>query len=570
MKHFRGDASFDRHEIEAALANVLRGAAFHRNANSTKFLRFVVEETLEGRGDRLKGFTIAISALGRHSNFDAQNSSAVRVQANRLRRLLEEYYRGSGSQDPVRIVLPLGSYQPRFERRPAAEPVAQPSGPPDTAPPSPARAKASPLRIAGIAAAACLAVASAALFVQLSAPAKIALDGGPSDGRPIVIVESAGGLDARQGAKDVAELAVAAIESELSVFDHFVVERRADAKSAAPPDYALSVRAGPPGEAMNDFTFQLVHLPTNEIVWTRTIPEVNIAYPATIRKMTRTVAPAVGDIYVGAIIADQRRRAVSSSRPVRGRLCLLVAYDYILSRSLAERDKARGCIEQELSINPKDSRALTLLSSILLHDYRDVLPGNKGLEDIEYMGMLAQRAFEISPYRVETASVLFLSRFYSQRFADAFGMTNQLFQDIPNSRLLSAIVGDAYIARGRYDEGMLVLGRLEEEDLGAPGFSIPMLALGAYMRGDEATAERFALRPEAGRFSMGLVMRIVICAKERKQTCAVEASQQLRRNYPGFAADVPTALFRNALADDIRATLLSDLRAAGFFGEAPW
>jgi hypothetical protein len=93
-----------------------------------------------------------------------------------------------------------------------------------------------------------------------------------------------------------------------------------------------------------------------------------------------------------------------------------------------------------------------------------------------------------------------------------------------------------------------------------------MLALAAYMRGDEETAERFASRAVAARQPMGLVMRIVICQTQKRQVCVGEASQQLRRDYPGFAADLPTALFRHALADDIQAKLLSDLRAAGFFG----
>ena len=66
---------------------------------------------------------------------------------------------------------------------------------------------------------------------------------------------------------------------------------------------------------------------------------------------------------------------------------------------------------------------------------------------------------------------------------------------------------------------------------------------------------------------MGLIMRIVTCARRKDQACNRGASQRLRRDYPGFAADVPTALFRRGMADDIRARLLSDLAAAGFFNE---
>jgi hypothetical protein len=56
--------NFGPWEIRTALAAFLDDAGFERNTNSARFLSFVVEETLAGRGDRLKGFTIATSALG--------------------------------------------------------------------------------------------------------------------------------------------------------------------------------------------------------------------------------------------------------------------------------------------------------------------------------------------------------------------------------------------------------------------------------------------------------------------------------------------------------------------------
>ncbi len=573
MNCFRDNANFDRREVEAALAKILGGAEFQKNANSANFLKFVVEETLDGRGDRLKGFTIATSALGRSSSFDAQTSSAVRVQANRLRHLLEDYYHGSGSHDSVRIVLPLGSYQPRFERRRAAEPVARPIDPPKTNRSPRALRGASLSRIAGIAAVACLVIASAALLIWLShgpyERAKNAVDPALSLGRPIIIVESANDADATKDAKDIAELAVVAIASKLSAVDHFVVKRRAESKSSEQTDYVLSIRAGPSGGTINDFTFELVHRPTNEIVWSRIVPGVNIGYAAAIKDMIWTVVRAVGDVFAGAVIADQRRRAATSSGPPRNYFCMAEAYDYVVSRSLAKRGPARECVDHQLSVNPQDSRALTLLSTILYYDYVDLMPGNKGLEDVERMEALAQRAFEIAPHRVETSSLLFLSQFAAERFDDAFGIAHELLEEVTDSRLPAAIIGAAHVARGRYDEGMALLSRLEDANMAMPNFAVPMLALAAYMRGDETTAERFARRAAAARYSMGLVMRIVVCGREKNEACVLEASQQLRRDYPGFAADVPTAFFRHALADDIKSRLLADLRAAGFFGEAP-
>jgi hypothetical protein len=78
------------------------------------FLIFIVDETLAGRGDRLKAYTIATDALGRDANFDPQTDPIVRVEAGRLRRALEQYYAHDGRDDPIIIELPLGGYIPEF------------------------------------------------------------------------------------------------------------------------------------------------------------------------------------------------------------------------------------------------------------------------------------------------------------------------------------------------------------------------------------------------------------------------------------------------------------------------
>jgi len=79
-----------------------------------RFLRFVVDETLAGRGDQIKGYTIGIEVLGKGKDFDPEQDSLVRIHAGRLRRLLKMYYLEDGRNDPVVIHIPKGSYQPQF------------------------------------------------------------------------------------------------------------------------------------------------------------------------------------------------------------------------------------------------------------------------------------------------------------------------------------------------------------------------------------------------------------------------------------------------------------------------
>lgn len=92
----------------------------HASDRNRQFLRYVVTETLEGRGDRLKAYNIATSVFGRGSDFNPQQDAIVRIEAGRLRQALEHYYLTDGQHDRIRITIPVGSYVPTFEQR---EPV---------------------------------------------------------------------------------------------------------------------------------------------------------------------------------------------------------------------------------------------------------------------------------------------------------------------------------------------------------------------------------------------------------------------------------------------------------------
>jgi hypothetical protein len=114
-------------EARSALARMLASDALRGSPQLAAFLRYVVEATLRGQGDRLKGYTIAIEALGRDETFDPQTDPIVRVEAARLRRAISRYYAGAGSDERVQIVLPLGSYVPVFRRIEAVPPPRLPA-----------------------------------------------------------------------------------------------------------------------------------------------------------------------------------------------------------------------------------------------------------------------------------------------------------------------------------------------------------------------------------------------------------------------------------------------------------
>lgn len=106
---------FSGTQLRTQLDRILSSQTFRGSPRLHEFLRYVVNETLEGNAKRIKGFTIATEVFQRTEPEDAQTSTIVRVEAGRLRRLLADYYRLEGEADPIRIDIPKGAYVPSFE-----------------------------------------------------------------------------------------------------------------------------------------------------------------------------------------------------------------------------------------------------------------------------------------------------------------------------------------------------------------------------------------------------------------------------------------------------------------------
>jgi adenylate cyclase len=88
-------------------------------------LKYVVNQTLAGNADRIKGYTVATEVFGRRADFDQSIDPIVSIQASRLRRAMERYYETAGKNDPIRIDIPKGGYVPTFdEQLPGDQPIA--------------------------------------------------------------------------------------------------------------------------------------------------------------------------------------------------------------------------------------------------------------------------------------------------------------------------------------------------------------------------------------------------------------------------------------------------------------
>src|SRR5215813_4260005 len=100
-------------QIRAELARILASEGFVRSPRMQRFLRFVVEETLDGRADELGEYSVGLAVFDRNPDFEPAIDPIVRNDARRLRLKLHEYYRQADGTG-MRIEIPKGGYVPAF------------------------------------------------------------------------------------------------------------------------------------------------------------------------------------------------------------------------------------------------------------------------------------------------------------------------------------------------------------------------------------------------------------------------------------------------------------------------
>ena len=105
---------FSKEEIHQQLQKIIADPSFTVSEILQKFLLFVSHETLEGRSNQLKEYTIALKVLNKPLHFNPSQDAIVRIHACRLRRALDRYYRVTGADDPIYVSIPKGSYIPAF------------------------------------------------------------------------------------------------------------------------------------------------------------------------------------------------------------------------------------------------------------------------------------------------------------------------------------------------------------------------------------------------------------------------------------------------------------------------
>ena len=107
----------EQRKVREQLNRLLDSHQFKNSRRYPALLRFIVEETLEGRGEFLKERLLGIRVFDRRADYDTAADPIVRVTIAEVRKRIAQYYHDEEHDAEIRIELLPGRYAPEFRAR---------------------------------------------------------------------------------------------------------------------------------------------------------------------------------------------------------------------------------------------------------------------------------------------------------------------------------------------------------------------------------------------------------------------------------------------------------------------
>ena len=114
LSGWKPESPDEKNAAHHQLERILGHPVFRNSRRCAGLLRYVVECTLEEKGEQLKERALGIEVFGRIPDYDTNLDPVVRTTAGEVRKRIAQYYHESGHEEEIRIDLPLGSYVPEF------------------------------------------------------------------------------------------------------------------------------------------------------------------------------------------------------------------------------------------------------------------------------------------------------------------------------------------------------------------------------------------------------------------------------------------------------------------------
>jgi hypothetical protein len=107
----------EKDAVRQQMERILLTTHFRNSRRYPALFRFLVEETLEGRGELLKERLLGVQVFGRPADYDTASDPIVRVTIAEIRKRIAQYYHEEAHESEMRIELTPGSYEPEFRPR---------------------------------------------------------------------------------------------------------------------------------------------------------------------------------------------------------------------------------------------------------------------------------------------------------------------------------------------------------------------------------------------------------------------------------------------------------------------
>lgn len=554
-------------DIRAQLERIIGSPEFPNAGHAHAFLRYVVEEALAGRAERIKGYSIAVEVFNRDEGFN-QDDPVVRIEAGRLRRTLERYYLVAGPNDPVRIDIPKGKYVPFFTwNDPMAEP---PASKMESSPKYLLRPGRWTIFIGLISA----AMVGYWIIVRPASDASMRALTAPVPGGPTLVVAPFANLgeqpEARLYALGLTEELLTALPrfKELKVFGR-------ETSESLPPEVKPSDIRGTFGarfllaggvrvsESRVRVTARVMDTATNAILWSQTYDDDlrSRGLFAIQSDVAAKVATAVAQPY-GIIM-----QAVTANPPpddLDAYGCTLRFYAYRAELSVERHAGVRECLESAIARYPSYATAWAMLSIIYLDEDRfGYNPKSDPSAPLERALKAARRAVELDPENARALQALMTALFFNQQLAESMRVGEQALATNPNDTELMGEYGVRLAMGGQWSRGAAVLDQALAFNPGGAGYYHGNRALAAYMLEDYDTALLEIRQANLQKFPLFHLVAAVIYAQQGMAEDARRAGAVFVAMRPEFLANLSAELKNRNIQPHDRARMIAGVRKAG-------
>jgi TolB-like protein/Tfp pilus assembly protein PilF len=562
-------------QVQLQLERIIASSAFDASRRNRAFLRFVVEETLAGRADRIKAYTIATSVLGRDEAFDPQSDPIVRIEASRLRRSLERYYLKAGQSDPIRIDIPKWSYVPSFQRVPSTRdegetPRLERGQEPPEEPASPLRGDLElrtrravvvsfltpRLRLArGAWAALALVLAVSALGIGLwmwrAANEPEAVVAEAASNGPSVIVMPFENLSGDPAKDYLAGGFTEEILAGLAQFGElFIYGRETGSHYAAAPNYEqlhgeLGVRYVLQGsvreaEGRIRVTARLVDATTGVQLWASAYEEVGSGADLfrVQGDIARRVAIEVAQPYGAIATADMQLMRGRAPESLSAYECVLQVQHYYRQMSAARVHESRACLERATESDPEYADAWALLAMNYLDQVRlRMVPTAQDKDLLARALQAAQHAAEIAPDGALAQRSLLLVHSFRGEVEEALLAGEQAVALSPNNAEILAEFGMRLAWIGQWERGIALIDEAIARNPAHPGWYHTAPALNFYRQGRYAEALEEARQIDAPGWVHNHTVLTMIYGQLGQEEEARAAARRLLELDPDFEAN---------------------------------